>query len=97
MDTPRSSDPRPPDPPTREIGSLGKTAVVIYATLFLLALTIPESLVSWIRDMKSIEIQEVLLPAAQALQRIGEASGMSVPYARAREAFLALTSGQANN
>jgi hypothetical protein len=92
MDTPRSSD-----PPRHEIGSLRKTAVVVYATLFLLALTIPESLVSWIRDMKSIEIQEALLPAAQALQRLGEETRLSVPYTRAREAFLALTSGQANN
>jgi hypothetical protein len=92
MDTPRSSD-----PPTREVGSLRKTAVVIYATLLLLALTIPESLVSWIRDMKSIEIQEALLPGAQTLQRIGEESRISVPYTRARAAFLALTSGQTNN
>ncbi len=92
-----SETPRSSDPPTREVGSLRKTAIVIYATLLLLALTIPESLVSWIRDMKSIEIQEALLPAAQALQRIGEASGISVPYTRAREVFLALTTGQANN
>ncbi len=91
-ETPRSSD-----PPTHEVGSLRKTAIVIYATLLLLALTIPESLVSWIRDMKSIEIQEALLPAAQALQRIGETSGISVPYTRAREVFLALISGQSNN
>jgi hypothetical protein len=92
-----SETPRPSDPPTREAGSLRKTAVVIYATWVLLALTIPESLTAWIRDMKSIEVQEALLPAAQALQRIGEESGISVPYTRARAAFLALTSGQTNN
>jgi hypothetical protein len=91
-DAPPSSD-----PPTCEIGSLRKTAIVIYMTLLLLALTIPESLVVWIRDMKSTEIQEVLLPAAQALQRLGEETGISVPYTRTRETFLALTSGQANN
>ena len=91
-ETPRSSD-----PPTHDAGALGKTAVVIYAALLLLALTIPESLAGWIRDMKSIEIQEALLPAAQALQRFGEDTGISVPYTRARAAFLALTSGQANN
>jgi hypothetical protein len=89
MDTPRSSDPA-----AYEVGSLRKAAVVIYATLALLALTIPESLVSWIRDMRSIEIQEALLPAAQALQRIGDDSRISVPYTRARAAFLALISGQ---
>jgi hypothetical protein len=88
---------RPPDPPTHEVGSLRKTAVVIYATLVLLALTIPGSLVTWVGDMKSIEIQDALLPAAQALERIGEESGISVPYTRARAAFLALTSAQANS
>jgi hypothetical protein len=81
----------------REIGPLRKTAVVIYATLFMLALAIPESLVTWIGDMKSTEIREALLPAAQALERIGEESGISAPYTRARAAFLALTSGQTNN
>jgi hypothetical protein len=92
MDPPRS-----PDPPMREIGPLRKTAVVIYATLFMLALAIPESLMVWIGDMKNTEIREALLPAAQALQRIGEESGISVPYTRAREVFLTLTSGQSNN
>jgi hypothetical protein len=90
-DNPRSSEPQ-----THEPGSLRKTAIVIYATLLLLALTIPESLVVWTGDMKSSKIQEVLSPTAQALQRLGEETGMSVPYTRARDAFLALTSGRDN-
>jgi hypothetical protein len=91
-DTSRSSEPRP-----QGAGSLRKTAVVIYATLVLLTATIPESVVGWVREFKSTEVQDVLLPAAQALERLGQATGISAPYTSARAAFLALTSGQTNN
>jgi hypothetical protein len=48
--------------------------------------------VSWIGDMKSIEMQETLLPAAETLQRLSRQIGIDAPYTRARAAFLALTS-----
>jgi hypothetical protein len=89
--------PRSAQPPTRKAGQLRTVAVVIYATLLPLALAIPQSVVNWVGDMKSIELQEALLPAAEALQRLAEETGFAAPYSRARAAFLALTSKEKNN
>jgi len=74
----------------REQGSarpLRTAAVVIYATLALLVLTIPQSLPNWLRDMEENPVQQALLRAASGVQAAAEAVGLAVPYRRARAAF----------
>lgn len=66
-------------------------AVVIYATLALLILTIPQSLPNWLRDMEENLVQQVLLQAATGVQAGSQAVGLDVPYRRARAAFHAWT------
>jgi shikimate 5-dehydrogenase len=66
-------------------------AVVIYATLALLILTIPQALPNWLRDMEENPVQQVLLQAASGVQAAAQAVGLDVPYRRARAAFHAWT------
>ena len=66
-------------------------AVVIYATLALLIVTIPQSLPNWLRDMEENPVQQVLLHAASGVQAAAQAVGLDVPYRRARAAFHAWT------
>jgi hypothetical protein len=89
--------PRSADSPKPRAGPLQTAAVVVYGTLLLLALTIPHSVVDWIRDVKSLEIQEALLPAAEALQRFAQGTGVATPFSRARKLFLALSSNESDN
>ena len=67
------------------------TAVIVYATLALLILTIPQSLPNWLRDMEENPVQQVLLRAASGVQAAAQAVGLDVPYRRARAAFHAWT------
>jgi hypothetical protein len=71
-------------------------AVVIYATLALLVLTIPQSLVNWLHDMEENPVQQVLLPVAEALQAASHKASLDVTYLRARAKFLALTGKEEN-
>jgi hypothetical protein len=80
----------------RPAGQVRAVAVVIYATLALLAFTIPQSLVNWLGDMNSNPVEEVLLRGAEALQRVSDASGIAAPYQRARDLFIALSGAQDN-
>jgi hypothetical protein len=75
---------------------LRTTAIVIYATLALLVAAIPQSLTNWLREMKSIELQEKLLPGAETLQSLSERAGLTAPYRRGRELFLALKGSEDN-
>jgi hypothetical protein len=75
---------------------LRTAAIVIYATLALLVAAIPQSLTNWLRDMKSSELQERLLPGAEWLQSLSERAGLTTPYRRGRELFLALKGGEDN-
>jgi hypothetical protein len=70
---------------------LRAAAVVIYATLALLALTIPRALVNWSRDLSPGPVQEHLLPAAREIDRLMRAAGIDRPYEWARANFLAAT------
>jgi hypothetical protein len=78
----------------RPTGQVRTVAIVIYATLALLAVTIPQSLVNWLGDMNGNVAQETLLRGAEALQRVSDASGISAPYQRARDLFIALSGAQ---
>ena len=53
--------------------AVGTAAVIIYATLALLVVTIPQSLPNWLRDMEENPVQQVLLGAASGVQRFTEA------------------------
>jgi hypothetical protein len=64
-------------------------AAIIYATLTLLIVTIPQSLPNWLRDMEDNPAQQVLLTAASGVQTAAQAVGLDVPYRRARAAFRA--------
>jgi hypothetical protein len=78
----------------RPAGQLRATAVIIYATLALLVVSIPQSLVNWLGDMNGNAVQDTLLRGAEALQRVSDASGIATPYQRARDLFIALSGAQ---
>jgi hypothetical protein len=81
--------PPPPGKPSRN--PLPAAAVVIYATLALLALAIPRGLLNWSRDMEPGPRQQAMLAAAQAIERLSHWSRIDEPYRKAREAFLKAT------
>jgi hypothetical protein len=81
--------PLPPGKPLRH--PLAAAAVVIYATLALLTLTIPRALVNWSRDLQPGPLQEHLLPAAREVDRLVRSLGIDRPYEWARAAFLRAT------
>jgi hypothetical protein len=70
---------------------LRTTAIVIYATLALLVLTIPGGLVNWSKNFEPGAAQDVLLRTAEALQSLSQRLGANWPYRRGREIFLHAT------
>jgi hypothetical protein len=81
----------PPPPGAPLLHPLAAASIVIYATLFLLAVTIPRGLVNWSRDLAPGLLQERLLPAAHQIDRLAQSLGIDRPYERARALFLAVT------
>jgi hypothetical protein len=81
--------PMPPGLPSAH--PLRSAAVVIYATLALLGLTIPRGLVNWSRDLEPGPRQQAVLAAAQAIERFSHWSRIDEPYRLAREFFLETT------
>jgi len=81
----------PPMPGKPARYPLGAAAVVIYATLILLALAIPRGLVNWSRDIEPGARQVVMLDIALALQSASRALGIERPYEAARDLFLKST------
>jgi hypothetical protein len=75
---------------------LRTAAAVIYATLALLAIAIPQSLVNRVRDISSTAVEETLLPAAETLQAVSERAGLTIPFRRARALFLAFAGKEEN-
>jgi len=90
------SSPPAVNPPGEKARPLGTATVVIYATLCLLAIAIPQSLVNRVRDINSSALEEALLPAAEALQMASQRAGVTVPYQRARALFLAFAGKEEN-
>jgi hypothetical protein len=70
--------------------SLRTTALVIYTTLALLALTIPQSLVNWLQDKNSNVLQEKTLEGAKFLQDVSDRTGIAFPFQWCRQVFLAV-------
>jgi hypothetical protein len=67
------------------------TAVVIFATLILLALTVPQALVNWTRNFDPNPLQETVLSFAQWVQTASRDLRLNAPYVHGRALFLKLT------
>jgi hypothetical protein len=70
---------------------LRTTAVVLYGTLALLALTIPQSLVNWLADMNGNAVQETAQRGAEAVRNLSQRAGVATVYQRARDFFIAVS------
>jgi hypothetical protein len=70
---------------------LRTTAIVIYATLALLALAVPRGLVNWSKNFEPSAAQDVLLHTAEALQSFSQRLGADWSYRRGRDFFLRAT------
>ena len=82
----------PPGRPQRR--PLLTTSIVIYVTLFLLAITIPRSLVNRVKDVEPNPVQAFLLRTAEAVAAMSHAVGLDRPFAYGRELFLKATGKQ---
>ncbi len=82
---PSDLKPQPPDDPLRV------AAIVIYLTLALLVLAIPQSLTNWLSDMNGNPVQEIALRGAGILRNVSQRIGVAGVYRRARDAFIAVS------
>jgi hypothetical protein len=82
-------DPTEPEPPPAN--PLRTTAIVLYATFALLALTIPQSLVNWLADMNGNPVQETALRGAESVRNLSQRAGVATVCQRARDIFIAVT------
>jgi hypothetical protein len=81
------SEPAPPRPGK----PLRTTAIVLYATLALLALAIPQSVVNWLADMNGNPVQETALRGAEVVRNLSQRAGVATVYQRARDVFIAVS------
>jgi hypothetical protein len=81
---PTELEPQPANP-------LRTTAIVLYATFALLAVTIPQSLVNWLTDMNGNPVQETALRGAEIVRNLSQRAGVATVYQRARDIFIAVT------
>jgi hypothetical protein len=77
--------------PPRQANPLRTAAIVIYATLMLLAVTIPQSVVNWLADMNANPVEEVALRGADVLRNLSQRTGVAIVYQRARDIFIAIS------
>ena len=77
--------------PPRPASALRTASIVIYATLMLLAVTIPQSVVNWLADMNANPVQETALRGAQLLRNLSQRAGVATVYQRARDIFIAIS------
>jgi hypothetical protein len=75
----------------RSANPLRTAAIVIYATLALLAVTIPQSVVNWVADMNGNPVEETALRGAEVLRNLSERAGVAGVYQRARDIFIAIS------
>ena len=76
---------------SRPAGDLRAAAIVIYATLALLAVTIPQSVVNWLADMNGNPVEETALRGAEFLRNLSQQAGVATVYQRARDIFIAIS------
>jgi hypothetical protein len=77
--------------PPRPASALRAAAIVIYATLMLLAVTIPQSVVNWLADMNANPVQDTALRGAEVLRNLSQRAGVAAVYQRARGIFIAIS------
>jgi hypothetical protein len=70
---------------------LRTTAIVVYVTLVLLALAIPQAAVNRLNDFSPSPWRDSALAAAQAVVDIAHRAALDWPYREGRRAFLAVT------
>jgi hypothetical protein len=70
---------------------LRTTAIVVYATLALLALAIPQAAVNRLNDFGPSPLRDGALTVAQAIVDASHRTGLDRPYHAGRRAFLSLT------
>ena len=75
-------------------GALRTAAIVIYATLALLAVAIPQSVVNWLADMNGNPVEETALRGAELLRNLSLRAGVATVYQRARDVFLAISGAE---
>jgi hypothetical protein len=66
---------------------LGRVSIVLYATLALLWLAIPQSVSNWSREYLPDFAQPVAAPVTQTAELIANATRIPLLYAAARELF----------
>jgi len=67
------------------------TSVVIYATLALLAVTIPRGLVNWAKNFEPGPSQQAVLQVAEAIAAASHRIGADRAFDGARDLFLRVT------
>ena len=80
--------------PPRPASALRTATIVIYATLMLLAVTIPQSVVNWLADMNANPVQETALRGAEVLRNLSQRAGVATVYQRARDIFIAISGAE---
>ena len=75
----------------RPAGGLRTAAIILYGTLMLLAVTIPQSVVNWLTDMNGNPVQETALRGAQLLRNLSQRAGVATVYQRGRDIFIAIS------
>lgn len=71
--------------------SLRTTAIVVYVTLGLLGLAIPQAAVNRLNDFSPGPLRDSALAVAKAVAGGSQRIGLDWPYRAGRRAFLALT------
>jgi hypothetical protein len=80
--------------PPRPASALRTATIVIYATLALLAVTIPQGVVNWLADMNGNPVQEIALRSAQLLRNLSQRAGVATVYQRGRDIFIAISGAE---
>jgi hypothetical protein len=78
----------------RPAGDLRTAAIVIYATLALLAVTIPQSVAKWLADMNGNPVEDTALRGAELLRNLSQRAGVATVYQRARDIFIAISGAE---
>lgn len=80
----------------RSASPLRTASIVLYATLVLLAVTIPQSVENWLADMNGNPVEDTALRGAEVLRNLSERAGIAAVYQRARDIFIAISGAEPN-
>jgi hypothetical protein len=75
----------------RDPHKLRTTALVVYGTLVLALLLVPQGLTNWLKDFDPSTPRTALLRGALGAQQFSERLGLNVPYERGRALFIQWT------